>query len=117
MLLKSLHAFDKKRLKHTDTHVKTIEGKHFVEKRDPNGEVKTEMMEGTTYGYVVSYVYDLQVGEILPNLIIGKILEIQSKPSNEVTSIKQSPVLKGHLFLYCHRKFHMNCTSFKWSLV
>ena len=76
MLLKSLHAFDKKRLKHTDTQVKTIEGKHFVEKRDPNGEVKTEMMEGTTYGYVVSYVYDLQVGEILPNLIIGKILEI-----------------------------------------
>ena len=92
MLLKSLHAFDKKRLKHTDTHVKTIEGKHFVEKRDPNGKVKTEMMEGTTYGYVVSYVYDLQVGEILPNLIIGKILEIQSNLP------MRSPLLSSHLY-------------------
>jgi hypothetical protein len=30
------------------------------------------------------------------------------KPAHAVTSIKQSPVLKGHLFLSCHRKFCMN---------
>ena len=29
-------------------------------------------------------------------------------PVHEVTSIKQSPVFKGHLFLSCHSKFHMN---------
>ena len=32
-----------------------------------------------------------------------------------VTSIKQSPVLKGHLFLSYHEKIHMNWTSFKRS--
>ena len=32
-----------------------------------------------------------------------------SKTSHEVTSIKQSPVLKGQqFFLSCHRIFHMN---------
>jgi hypothetical protein len=30
------------------------------------------------------------------------------KPAQAVTSIKQSPVLRGHLFLSCDRKFHMN---------
>ena len=30
------------------------------------------------------------------------------KPAHVVTSIKQSPVLKGHIFLSCHRTFHMN---------
>ena len=39
------------------------------------------------------------------------------KPAHEVTSIKQSPVLKGHLFLVKSLKFHMNCTSFKRSPV
>jgi hypothetical protein len=34
-----------------------------------------------------------------------------------VTSVKQSPVFKGHSFLSCHRKFHMNWTSFKRSPV
>jgi len=33
---------------------------------------------------------------------------ITVKPADEVTSIKQSPVLKGHHFLASHRKFHMN---------
>ena len=30
------------------------------------------------------------------------------KPVYVVTSIKQSPVLKGHIFLPYHRQFHMN---------
>jgi len=30
------------------------------------------------------------------------------KPAHAVTSIKQSSVLKGHLFLSCHGKFYMN---------
>ena len=39
------------------------------------------------------------------------------KPAHVGTSIKQSPVLKGHFFLSYHRKFHMNWTSFKRSPV
>ena len=35
------------------------------------------------------------------------------KLAHVVTSIKQSPVFKGHFLLFCHRKFHMNRTSFK----
>jgi len=30
------------------------------------------------------------------------------KPAHVITSIKQSPVFKGHIFLSCHGKFHMN---------
>jgi len=30
------------------------------------------------------------------------------KPAHKVTSIKQSPVLIGHLSLVLHRTFHMN---------
>ena len=37
------------------------------------------------------------------------------KPAHAVTSIKQSPVLNVTFFLSCHRKFHMNLTSFKRS--
>jgi len=39
------------------------------------------------------------------------------KPVYAVTSIKQSLVFKGNIFLSCHRKFHMNLTSFKRSPV
>ena len=31
-----------------------------------------------------------------------------AKPAHVVTSTKQSPVLKGHLFLFCQRNIHMN---------
>ena len=30
------------------------------------------------------------------------------KSAHAATSIKQSPVLKGHLFLSCHKKINMN---------
>jgi hypothetical protein len=30
------------------------------------------------------------------------------KPAHVITSIKKSPVFKVHLFLSCHRKFHIN---------
>jgi hypothetical protein len=36
------------------------------------------------------------------------VFMITVKPAYQVTSIKQSPVFKGHLFLSCHRKFAMN---------
>ena len=35
-------------------------------------------------------------------------LQITVKPVHVVTSIKQSLVLKGHLFLSCHKQFDMN---------
>ena len=34
-----------------------------------------------------------------------------------ITSVKQSPVLKGDIFLSCHRNFHMNRICIKRSLV
>ena len=35
-------------------------------------------------------------------------IEYAVKPVHEVTSIKQSPVFIGNIFLSCHRKLHMN---------
>jgi hypothetical protein len=35
------------------------------------------------------------------------------KPARAVTSIKQSLLLKDHIFLSCHRKSYMNLTTFK----
>jgi hypothetical protein len=40
-------------------------------------------------------------------------IQITVKPVHVVTSIKQSLVLKGHLFLSCHKQFDMNWTPFK----
>jgi len=34
--------------------------------------------------------------------------KVTVKPVHAVTSIKQTPVFKDHLFLSSHRKFHMN---------
>jgi hypothetical protein len=48
----------------------------------------------------------------------GQMKQCRSKkPVHAVTSIKQPLVLKYHIFLSCHRKFHMNWTSFNRSPV
>ena len=39
-------------------------------------------------------------------IIVGTEWQNIVKPACVATFIKQSPVLKGHLFLSCHRKFH-----------
>ena len=49
------------------------------------------------------------------HLELSNIMTVE--PAHVITSIKQLSVLKGHFFLSCHRKFHMNWTSFKRSPV
>jgi hypothetical protein len=44
-----------------------------------------------------------------------KIKVNKVKHASAVISIKQLPVLKGHLFLLCHGKFQMHWASFKRS--
>ena len=51
------------------------------------------------------------------NEFIILILLHTVKPVHEVSSVKQSPVIKCHYFLSCHIIFHMNWTSFKMSSV
>jgi hypothetical protein len=47
--------------------------------------------------------------EVLGHCFPGKRIRlIAVKLAHVVTSIKQLPVFKGHLFLSCHRKFDMN---------
>jgi hypothetical protein len=55
-------------------HRTTTTGDQIIEKRDSYGRVTTERIPGQTYGFVASVVEDLQVGEILEGLILGKIL-------------------------------------------
>ena len=56
----------------------------------------------------------ISLGPVLYSDLICKTLknifgrQSKVKPAYVVISIKQSPVLKGHIFFYCHRKFHMN---------
>jgi hypothetical protein len=57
-------------------------------------------------GYIVCSV----TNSPQPSIQIVKLAHI-------VNSIKQSPVLKGHLFLSCHRKFHFDLTFFDRSHV
>ena len=73
-LFDCLQSFDKKNLKQTDTRVTTTTGDQIIEKRDSYGRVTTERIPEQTYGFVASLVEDLQVGEILEGLILGKIL-------------------------------------------
>ena len=73
--LNSLKSFDKTKLKHTDTRVTTTDGSQVIEKRDSTGRVSVEKT-GPSYGFVPSFVEDLQVGEVVPGkLILGNLYQ------------------------------------------
>jgi len=68
--------FSKARLRSTSTTVTQLDGSKWVETRPSNehGYVVSRSSEdsyGAEYGYVVDVVPDLQIGWILPNLLLG----------------------------------------------
>ena len=48
------------------------------------------------------------IHELVSLVFAFQPLQYTVKPAYVVTSIKQSPLFKGHHLLSCHRKFHMN---------
>ncbi|XP_061163876.1 dual specificity protein phosphatase 19-like [Saccostrea echinata] len=73
MMLSSLNTFDKSSLKKTVTKVTTITGDQFVEYKNEQGLTERKNVEknGKVPGFVVDPFADLQIGEILPDLILG----------------------------------------------
>ena len=86
-LFSQLQGFNKASLRKTDTVVKTADGRELLEHKTEEGTtVVTHTCIGG-YGFVPSVVEDLQVGEILPGLIMG--------------TLKSSTV---NIFVYCQYK-------------
>ena len=70
-LFTQLKGFDKSNLHKTDTVVKTADGRSLVESKNDEGRTVVTQTSSGDYGFVPSVVEDLQVGEILPGLIMG----------------------------------------------
>jgi len=69
--------FSKTRLRSTSTTVTRVDGSKWIETRpsDVHGYVVSRSPDdlcGAEYGYVVDVVPDLQIGWILPNLLLGQ---------------------------------------------
>ena len=70
-LFTQLKGFDKSSLHKTDTVVRTADGRSLVESKNDEGRTVVTQTSSGDYGFVPSVVEDLQVGEILPGLIMG----------------------------------------------
>ena len=68
-----LSSFNKASLRKTDTVVTMPDGKQVVEGKDEMGRTITKSISFGSLGFCASVVEDLQVGEVLPGLIIGKL--------------------------------------------
>jgi len=89
--------FSKDRLRSTSTAVTQLDGSQWIETRpsDEHGYVVSPSpgdLCSARYGYVVDVVPDLQIGWILPNLLLGKC-------ASDTTILLQL-LLKCHL--YCN---------------
>ncbi|XP_069110588.1 dual specificity protein phosphatase 19-like [Argopecten irradians] len=67
----SLTGFKKSNLKKTDTKVITVGGESYIESHDEDGKVVSQKSVGQTYGFVGWGIPDMQVGEILPGLLLS----------------------------------------------
>lgn len=74
-MLNSLKTFDKSSLKKTATKITTETGDQFVEFKNDQGltERRKVTENGDFRGFVVDLFADIQVGEILPGLILGTL--------------------------------------------
>jgi len=72
-LFEALRGFSKGSLKSTETKVLTVTGEEYLETKDIEGRTITKKLDSKprTYGFVGWGIPDLQVGEVLPGLLIG----------------------------------------------
>lgn len=69
--LAEIEAFSRRSLRKTDTNVTREDGRVFIERRDQFGKSTFISTDGSTAGFVVDVKPDLQVGRILPGLLLG----------------------------------------------
>ncbi|ESP01659.1 hypothetical protein LOTGIDRAFT_139279, partial [Lottia gigantea] len=67
----ALKDFNKAKLKPTETKILTVDGRVLKEKRDTSGRCVVEQLQTGEQGYIGDVQLDLQVGEVLPGLIMG----------------------------------------------
>lgn len=87
--------FSKGRLRSTTTNVTHLDGSKWLETRpsDEHGYVVSRSLDdssNTGYGYVLDVIPDLQIGWILPNLLLGSVdvaCDHSLLKENEVTHI------------------------------
>lgn len=71
-----LSSFNKASLRKTDTVITLPDGRQVVEGKDEQGRTITKSISFGNLGYVGDVREDLQVGEILPGLIMGENIQV-----------------------------------------
>ncbi|XP_078703585.1 dual specificity protein phosphatase 19-like [Branchiostoma floridae x Branchiostoma belcheri] len=70
-LLDQLTKFSKTSLRRTETHVRTVDGREYVESRDDQGWSNLTPVGAKDYGWIGDVKPDLQVAKIRPGLFLG----------------------------------------------
>ncbi|XP_078572456.1 dual specificity protein phosphatase 19-like [Branchiostoma floridae x Branchiostoma japonicum] len=70
-LLDQLTKFSKSSLRPTETHVRTVDGREYVESRDEKGRSNLTPVGAKDYGWIGDVKPDLQVAKIRPGLFLG----------------------------------------------
>ncbi|KAL3831705.1 hypothetical protein ACJMK2_023425 [Sinanodonta woodiana] len=70
-LLNLVRQFDQAKLKKTQTRVTTVDGRITTFEKDSTGKFVVKETQPGSLGYVGDIWQDLQVGEVLPGLILG----------------------------------------------
>ncbi|KAJ8313801.1 hypothetical protein KUTeg_008362 [Tegillarca granosa] len=85
-----IEAFDKSKLKKTNTRITTEGGGEIIETKDEHGRFTQKRTDKHGYGFVVETHGDLQVGEIMDGLIMGSqdvAIELDVLRKHKVTHI------------------------------
>ncbi|CAH1238871.1 DUSP19 [Branchiostoma lanceolatum] len=89
-LLDQLTKFSKSSLRCTETHVRTVDGREYVESRDEKGRSNLTPVGAKDYGWIGDVKPDLQVAKIRPGLFLGS-QDVTVRPellrSNNVTHV------------------------------
>lgn len=72
--INEIKSFPKSALRTTSTLVTTPGGRQLKETLDADGTTNITELSVGSYGFVADYVPDLQVAEVLPGLIMGKLI-------------------------------------------
>ena len=101
-ILGDIKRFSKKKLKPTATTIRTVGGRCWTETHDKDGRTHIEKISDGALGFVGDYKPDLQVGLVLPGLIIGKylgrvvhiVIVLASRVSFDIQTLNNHP--SGH---------------------
>ena len=96
-MLSEIKQFSRDNLRKTVTMVTRLDGVQCVETRDEFGNMYSRELNSTppSNGYVLDFKPDLQIGQILPDLLLGTLNVIECKvvpsaPFNDAFQMERS---------------------------